>query len=411
MGKKLKDLIEQAEDEDKTHAQLEKTIESLELKVAKLETKLNKKKHSTKIDDSKTKGEKPESEEIVILKELINSQKETLTQNQLEKDDLEQKIEEYEQKLKNVKESQGDEIKDQIITRTQNSLDNLIEEYGRLENTNKSLKEEISKKERENVKLLESTEKIQAESLSVEQIESDLKNLKKQLNDLEKEKKLLEDINSTFQSKEISVEDLEKAIEVLKSNNLELKKENQKLSIRKDTEKAELSRLAKSKEYISYLENNIAGLESENEHLKQKDAILLAKTINVMEQENREHLTTADDFEISAKDLEAKEDETLEKSIEVVQSAELQPKNVSDFVPIEIVDQIPESLEPEVLNLEEFASTKSIEGTGYRKKICPNCGNYNKAQIREIDDKTRSIFPGFYAKKYKCGQCATEWAK
>jgi len=411
MGKKLKDLIEQAEDEDKTRAQLEKTIESLELKVAKLETKLQQKNESSKIEVVKLKEEKPESEEIAILKELINSQKETLTQNQHEKDVLVQNVEDYKQKLKDSKESQGDEIKDQIITRTQNSLNNLIEEYGRLENTNESLKEEISKRENENVKLLESTKKIQAESLSVEQIESDLKNLKKQLNDLEKEKKLLEDINSTFQSKEISVEGLEKTIEVLKSNNLELKKENQKLSIRIDTHKAELSRIAKFEEEFSSLENKITELERENEHLKQKDAILLAKTINVMEQENREQITPADDLETRQKDLNIKEETILEEAKEVIQSTESQSINTADVITSENVDQIPESAEPEVVSLEEAIPTSSIRETGYRKKICPNCGNYNKAQIREIDDKTRSIFPGFYAKKYKCGQCATEWAK
>ncbi|MHA1473194.1 MAG: hypothetical protein ACTSQW_08870, partial [Promethearchaeota archaeon] len=301
--------------------------------------------------------------------------------------------------------------KDQIILRTQNSLNNLIEEYGRLENTNESLKIEISKKENENLSLLESTKKIQAENLSVEQIESDLKNLKKQLNDLEKEKKLLEDINTTFQSKEISVEDLEKTIEVLKSNNLELKKENQKLSIRLDTGKAEVSRLANFEEEISYLKNNIAELERENEHLKEKDAILLAKTINVMEQENKEKITPTDDLEIGEKDLTIKEETILEESKEVIQSAESQPINITDFITSEKVDQIPESAEPEVVSLEEDSPTSSIGGTGYRKKICPNCGNYNKAQIREFDDKTRSIYPGFYAKKYKCGQCATEWAK
>jgi myosin heavy subunit len=191
---------------------------------------------------------------------------------------------------------------------------------------------------------------------------------------LDREKKLLEDINSTFRSKEISVEELEKALEDLKSNNIELKEENQKLSQIIDTVKAEPSRLTKFEQEIFNLENKIIDLEIENENLKQKDATLLAKTINVMEQETREQITPTDDLEISEKDL-------------------------------------PISAEPEVLNLEEAVPTKPIEETGYRKKICPNCGNTNKAQIREFDDKTRSIFPGFYAKKYKCGQCATEWAK
>jgi hypothetical protein len=48
-----------------------------------------------------------------------------------------------------------------------------------------------------------------------------------------------------------------------------------------------------------------------------------------------------------------------------------------------------------------------------RKKTCPNCGNTNKAQIREFDDKTKIIYtyPKIYAKMYRCGQCGTEWRK
>ncbi len=40
MSENLKDLRNKAEEEEKTQAQLEKTVENLELKVAKLETKL-----------------------------------------------------------------------------------------------------------------------------------------------------------------------------------------------------------------------------------------------------------------------------------------------------------------------------------------------------------------------------------
>jgi predicted RNA-binding Zn-ribbon protein involved in translation (DUF1610 family) len=44
-----------------------------------------------------------------------------------------------------------------------------------------------------------------------------------------------------------------------------------------------------------------------------------------------------------------------------------------------------------------------------RKWQCPNCGNKNKSQIRELDDKHRPIWGNFYAKKYICGQCGKEW--
>ncbi|MHA1510053.1 MAG: hypothetical protein ACTSO6_15295 [Promethearchaeota archaeon] len=259
--------------------------------------------------------------------------------------------------------------------------------------------------------LLENTKKIQTESSNVERFEIDLKNLQKQLTDLEREKKLLEDINSTFRNKEISVDELQKTAEVLKSNNLELKKENQKVSKLIENIQAENSRLAKFEEKVSYLENKVVDLRNENEKLKQKDAILLAKTINVIEKEKREHIALADDLETREKDLKKKEDEIVEKSVVVVHSKEPQSTTGREFITTETVDQTPILAESKDSGLEESVSTDINEQTGYRKKICPNCGNTNKSQIREIDDKTRVIYPGFYAKKYKCGQCATEWAK
>jgi exonuclease SbcC len=409
MSKNLKDLIEQAEDEEKSQAQLEKTIERLELQVAKLETKLKAKKDSSKLEFVKPKKEKPESEEIVILKDLINSQKQELAQKQQEKEILQQNVEIYKQELKYIEDNQADSVKDQIIMKTQNSLNNLIEDYGRLEITNKSLKEEISRIENENEKLLDNYDKVQSDSSNVEKIERDLKNLNKRLYDLEREKKLLENINSTFRSKEISVEELEKTIEVFKINNLGLKKENQELSKIIDTAKADHSRLANFEEKVSYLEEKIIEVQKENEKLKQKDAILLAKTINVMEQENREHHTPADGGEVGEKDLQKIDEKVLKKSTEFVQTEELQSKIGRDFITTESIDRFPKITEPKDSKLEESVSTKTNDETGYRKKICPNCGNTNKAHIREIDDKTRVIFPGFYAKKYQCGQCATEW--
>ena len=168
---------------------------------------------------------------------------------------------------------------------------------------------------------------------------------------------------------------------------------------------------AKFEEKLSYLEDKVVDLRNENENLKKKDAILLAKTINVIEKEKREHSALADDLDTREKDLKKKEDEIVEKSVEVVQSEELQSTTSREFITTETFDQTPMLAESEDSGLEGGVSTDINEQTGYRKKICPNCGNTNNAQIREIDDKTRIIYPGFYAKKYKCGQCATEWNK
>ena len=198
----------------------------------------------------------------------------------------------------------------------------------------------------------------------------------------------------------------------MKDNNLELTKQNQKTSKLIETVKNENSRLTEFEGKVSYLENKIIELKKENEKLKQDDALLLAKTINVIENEKREHLAASINIiDTSEKDLKKKEEKIVEKSIEVVYSEELQSKNGREEIATENIDQIPNLAEPEDSRLEEGVSTEINEQTGYRKKICPNCGNTNKSQIREIDDKTRVIFPGFYAKKYKCGQCATEWNK
>ena len=145
MSKNLKNLIDQAEDEEKTYAQLEKKVVSLELKIAKLETKLKEKKESSIPKLIKSKKENLESEEINILKDIVSSQKQELEQKQQENEGLQQNIDNYEQELKNFEDSLNDSVKDEIIVKTQNSLNNLIEDYGRLENTIKDLKDEISK--------------------------------------------------------------------------------------------------------------------------------------------------------------------------------------------------------------------------------------------------------------------------
>ena len=129
MSENLKDLIDKAEEEEKTHAQLEKTVENLELKVAKLETKLKESQSGSKFDLAKPSAETAESEEINILKNIINSQNQELTQRNQDKEVLQNKISDLNIEIVNLKESINDSIKDQVLLKTQNSLNNLIEYY------------------------------------------------------------------------------------------------------------------------------------------------------------------------------------------------------------------------------------------------------------------------------------------
>ena len=377
MSKNLKDLIDRAENEEKTVAHFVIKIESLQMKVAELKTKLEVQNESSKQKYSKNKKGKHESEEMILLKEQVSSQKQKLAQTQQEHDVLKQ------------------------------SHKYLAEDFGRLDKLNKSLEAGISKIDNKNKLLLEKTKKS----------ESDLTNLNKQVNDLEKEKKILEEIKSTLQNfgeelektmeglksnnlelkkekkmlEEInstfqnSVVELEKTIEGLKSNNFELKRENQKLSKIIDTVKAENSRLAKFEENVSYLENKVDGLRKENEELKQKEAILLANTINTMETRKREPTIIAGNLVSKESLLKERGDVKIEELFEVVDTIE----------PVKI------NLENEMLQEEAFT----------RKKVCPNCGNNKKDFIREIDDKTKILYthPKIYAKIYRCGECGNQW--
>lgn len=52
----------------------------------------------------------------------------------------------------------------------------------------------------------------------------------------------------------------------------------------------------------------------------------------------------------------------------------------------------------------------TIEYTEGRRK-CPKCFNENKSMIHETVDKTNIIldYPKMYGRKFKCGECGTEW--
>ena len=410
MSENLKDLINKAEEEEKTQAQLEKTVENLELKVAKLETKLKENQSSSKLELVKPTAESIESGEIDILKNLINSQNQELSQRNREKEALQQKIKNLNDELISMQESLNDDIRDEVIIKTQNSLNNLIEDYGRLENINIKLKEKISETKTENERLLESAKTIKAESSNVEQLEEDMYRLRKQVSNLEEVNKILEDYNMSLKNKELTVDNLEITIQNLENINREVKEENKILTVKLDTVKADRFRLTKFEVKAANLEKDVQALQKANEKLKQNDAILLAKTINVMETQIKEPPKTPEKFVPKEPLFEEKVEVKIEDPFKVENTfeepLELKPKSdlitPSNNLGMDTVSEPEEKvLENEVLK----------EETVTRKKTCPNCGNTNKAQIREFDDKAKIIYtyPRIYGKMYRCGQCGTEW--
>jgi len=410
MSENLKDLIDKAEEEEKTQAQLEKTVENLELKVAKLETKLKENQSSSKLELVKPTAESIESEEIDILKNLINSQNQELSQRNREKETLQQKIKNLNDELISMQESLNDDIRDEVIIKTQNSLNNLIEDYGRLENINIKLKERISETKTENERLIESAKTVKAESSNVEQLEEDMYRLRKQISDLEEVNKILEDYNLSLKSKELAVDNLEITIQNLENLNRDVKEENKMLTAKLDTVKAERFRLTRFEVKASNLEKEVQALQKANEKLKQNDAILLAKTINVMETQIKESPKAPEKFEPQEPFFEEKVEVKIENPLEVVNTfeepLELEPE--SNLITTSNNMELKTVSEPEETSLEnEMLKEESVT----RKKTCPNCGNTNKSQIREFDDKNKIIYtyPRIYGKMYRCGQCGTEW--
>ena len=173
MSKDLKDLIDLAEEDEKTRAQLEENVETLKREIVKLNKKVKEKISLAKIDSVKPAEEFNESEEIKVLKSLIASQKQELAGKIRETEVLQQKMEEVNLELENVRDSFTDSVKDQVLIKTQNSLNNLIEDYGRLEGIINSLNEKISELEKENKLLTESSTNLKSESSKVEQLESE----------------------------------------------------------------------------------------------------------------------------------------------------------------------------------------------------------------------------------------------
>jgi DNA repair exonuclease SbcCD ATPase subunit len=412
MTKDLKDLIDMAEEDEKTRAQLEESVEALKREIVKLNKKLEEKTSLAKIDSVKPIEEFNESEEINILKGLIASQKQELAEKIRDTEVLQQKMEEANLELENIRDTFTDSVKDQVLIKTQNSLNNLIEDYGRLEGTIKSLNEKISELEKENKRLAESSTNLKSESSNMEQLEAKIYGLKRQLKDFERSKKLLEENINTLKSKQSSVEELENALESLENRNIELKEEQHQLKEDLKAAKTELFKFSKKEERVFELKNKIEELEKANIILKEKDTLLLAKTITAINVPKREHTPVLKDTplkteKVSEVDLEAKQEKLKEQTKDLPQKLEIK----SDLVTADKDTSLEQTSETEELGIKDETPIESSEETVIRKKKCPNCGNTNKAQIREVDDKTRIIYtyPKIYAKMYKCGQCGAEW--
>lgn len=405
MSEKLKDLIEKAEENEQTRAMMEKTIENLKIEVQSLKSKLDAQKEPFKPPAIKSKEQEEDTEEIGILKELITSLKDELNQRDQEKEILSKKVKTLSNELNEMKEKESDAVKQEILLKTQNSLNKLIEDYSRLESNNKLLKQKIAELEMEKSKSIEIDENKSRLGQS-ERLNYEISSLRDQISSLEqKNQSLLQDIE-TLETKSSSSEELDELVEKLKQNNSQLEKENKELNEKLEELKREKLKTLKFEREISDLTSKISQLEDANKQLRKRDSILLAKTINAMEVAPRTN-NIANLKLPKVKPLTVKIPHKITDELEEQDGMELKP-----IVPSpKIIQNMPLIPKVEEVDVVAESTIETGDEDTIRKWQCPNCGNSNKAQIRELDDKTRLIYsyPKIYAKKYICGQCGKEW--
>ena len=404
MSKDLKDLIEQAEEEQNSRAFLEKTIERLKTEVDSLKNKLKEKRSEFKVEPVRHNGEYDDSKEIDTLKSMISSLRKQLYEKDQDTTMLNKELNDLKTEFEKVRDEMFNSAKDEMIIKTQNSLNSLIQDYGKLENENKSLKSKISMLQEE----IEGGTKIKASLLSErfnkEQLENEMGKLKSKINELESNNQSL-----IRKIKNLEIEGdsdkIKEMTEMLKTSNSELEQQNQDLNLKLENLKREKLKVQKYETEIAQLKSQIEQLKDLIRQQKDKDSILLAKTITAISSSDKKMPSTVIQTKPQTEVvLQSKPEVKMPESTAIKFNTDVSEQRPD----LEKFDEIQRFEESKII---EKVPEETEDGSVARKWQCPQCGNTNKAQIRELDDKTRVIYtyPKIYGKKYICGQCGKEW--
>ena len=402
MSKDLKDLIDLAEEQESSRAHLEKTIELLQIEVNKLRSKLGEKQSLVIPSIPPSKSEITDSSELDILKEMVNSQEKEIAQKEAEKEQLQKKIEGLNFELQDAMKTLEEVNKNEILEKTQNSLSNLMENYANLEKINKTLKERFSELEEDNERLSQEIDKLKSEPLPAETSELDTSNIRNRIIDLEMQNKILNEMIVELNAEQLEDKDIEQKVEILQNTNFELENNIKSLNQRIEKLKAERFQDTKLEAKISSLNQKINELEKENLYLKR--------------------IETERPKDMIIPDAISKEIKPPIQKVTPLKSPDLYPSPpvVKEEIKIKSVAMAPiktlliesddfKTYREESISPSESENETKIEEPPERKKVCPKCGN--KSKIREMLDKTNIIlaYPKMYGKKYRCGQCGTEW--
>ncbi|NHJ25068.1 MAG: hypothetical protein EAX89_10860 [Candidatus Lokiarchaeota archaeon] len=410
MSNNLKNLIDKAEQEERTHSELQKTIDKLNLEIANLKKKLE--EHGTKSKTSlKGKSQSYElSQEIESLKQIIISQRDQLVAQELKSQELQIKLTNLTSELESKKSDIVNPVDVKVLSETKDALENILEDYGRLENENIKLSQNINDLEKKNNDLMDKLQKLENLKAEQQKIEQDYNILKSKSDQVIEQNKFLKNEISNLKSENASVLIYKEKLKDLTSQINQKISENQMLNNKIIHLNAENVNLKKYETMVSTLEAEVKSLNQQKDHIKEQDSILLAKTITAInaQERHKKELIKANTPTPPRKIEAVKIKEPIlftnsEKESKLKATNQLEIKSTNEKVELPKPQKSVQDL------IAEEISNGTNSDVIKRKWECPKCGNIDKSKIREVPDKTRIIYGMLYAKKYKCGLCGNEW--
>jgi DNA repair exonuclease SbcCD ATPase subunit len=410
MNNNLKDLINKAEQEERTHSELQKTIDKLSLEIASLRKKLNEQEIKSKTLLKEKPFQQEESEEIESLKKIITSQKVQLGEKELQNKQLQLNLSNLKSEIESQKSSMVSSPDSQILLDTKQALENILEDYGRVEKENINLTQNVKELEKKNINLTENLQKLGKLETRSQQFEQNYNILKAKSDQLVGHNKLLNEEINSLKSEITSMLSYKQKFNDLTSQINQKSSQNRRLQETIIQLRTDNIRLKRYETMVSTLEAEVKNLQQQKDHIKEQDSILLAKTItaiNAQEKSKKEQeRATKPKPPGKIEEIKINEPILFSKSEKV---SELKTSNQIDIkAPNEKIELPEPQKSVQDLIAEEISDGNNSEVIK-RKWECPKCGNIDKSKIREIPDKSHIIYGSLYAKKYKCGLCANEW--
>jgi len=488
MSENLKNLIDGVEEDVKSRSELEYLVETLNEKIKKLNLKIEEQEGMLQQREGAAGANLDIPEDIMILKEMIKTQREELTKKDHEIELLKDKHESSSGTDRDINQLNNElfetkkalaKITDEIEMYKVND-ENAREMIITLSDENKMYKAN----EENSIKLLEElAEKKEKYKHKSKELEASLENINNSNADVrtnllvefeaEKEQLTVNNIKYVEKINELEAQ-LQKISESagdesssIQSEKEELERKNREYSDKITTLEEKLKKFSESatngqevvdaeKEFLKEknveYEEKIKTLEERIQEISQQPIDVVEVEKDILTEQTEKYKTRIKELqkqiqrlsksrEGETTDLEAENEKLSALNVGYVKKiseleAQLQESQkfpdsevVEDFVHEEAPKEvIQEEIEPlaspqDSLSEELFyepsndtAETSSgVEetpiGLADGKRKCPKCGNQRKALIHEELDKSNIImsYPRMYGKKYRCGECGSEW--